>query len=617
MWGSHRGGASRAAVLRIVGVIVCAGAIGAGESDAPHRVQDDRERHVSAFHALVHDGLVDPAAAMLDASPDLISALRERGDETPLMTAVRSQREVGAMIDFLIERGGDVSATNRDGQTPLILAAAFGRVETAMRLIDSHGASLDARDRDQRTALMHAARSGHPDMIRFLSERGADAAARDVDGWSILHHAAWSADENILRACLDLSPGLVNEADKLGRTPIAIAARRGNGSSVRVLLASGADPTKDDEAGRTPLMEAAGMGEESVLAALLETTAVDSAHVNASDAFGRTALAYAATAGEAGAVARLLAAGANAGAQDKRGETALFYAIDARAAECVNELIDASDLSHRNQAGEHAVLLAAATGDAALLDLFLSDDRAAALLNVPDHTGHTPLMAAAIHGSQPCLEALMNHSADHAAVDDAGRTALMFAAQSRDATEAINVLLERASDIDAADQDGDTPLHHAARRGRAENIAAILDRFSGTVSIDARNAYDETPLMLAARSGSADAVRMLMEHGAASAVADDRGKTPLMFAARYGDAEIVGLLIEADRANINAKDSFGRTALVHAVIAGDRDRVSALLGAGADLTIEDNEKRTVDHYARSVTLPSDRERVQAALRGEE
>jgi ankyrin repeat protein len=79
----------------------------------------------------------------------------------------------------LIESGIDVNAGNRDGVTPLMNAAGFGKKELVELLI-KRGADVNAKTRSSYTALMSAAMSGQTEIITILLDAGADPTVKDT-----------------------------------------------------------------------------------------------------------------------------------------------------------------------------------------------------------------------------------------------------------------------------------------------------------------------------------------------------------------------------------------------------------------------------------------------------
>jgi hypothetical protein len=70
----------------------------------------------------------------------------------------------------------------------LIEAAKEGRIVRIERLLKA-GANVNAKDREDRTALMWAASEGKTKSCKILIDKGADMNARDRNKWNVLMHA--------------------------------------------------------------------------------------------------------------------------------------------------------------------------------------------------------------------------------------------------------------------------------------------------------------------------------------------------------------------------------------------------------------------------------------------
>jgi ankyrin repeat protein len=77
----------------------------------------------------------------------------------------------------LLEKGADVNARNRHGQTALMIAATEGNPD-AVTLLAAHGANLDCTAKYGLSALMIAVVRGHGDVVRALLAVGADQSIR-------------------------------------------------------------------------------------------------------------------------------------------------------------------------------------------------------------------------------------------------------------------------------------------------------------------------------------------------------------------------------------------------------------------------------------------------------
>ena len=109
---------------------------------------------------------------------------------------------------------------------------------------------LKQKDNDGRTLLMHAAKEGHPQMVKYLLERGSDRADIDNEGNNVFHFATES--DNALEVMRELDPSAnpdhATKKNKDGTTPFMLAAA-GKSTEVATLLAN-ADKSKIAEMDR-------------------------------------------------------------------------------------------------------------------------------------------------------------------------------------------------------------------------------------------------------------------------------------------------------------------------------------------------------------------------------
>lgn len=138
-----------------------------------------------------------------------------------------SREEVSTISDILVENQLDVDAPMPDGgDTPLVFASCAGRLASCEHLIKRHGASIFARNRSGRTALM--------EMIRCRGSKWPKGIA-------------------------ELLSRSVNEQDGAGKTALMFASsgaglfgsKRGNLAIVRQLVAFGADLALVNNRGQT------------------------------------------------------------------------------------------------------------------------------------------------------------------------------------------------------------------------------------------------------------------------------------------------------------------------------------------------------------------------------
>src|SRR4029079_18590478 len=118
-----------------------------------------------------------------------------------------------------------------------------------------------------------------------------------------------------------------------------------------------------------------------------------------------------------------------------------------------------------------------------------------------------------------------------AALTAAAESPVAEAAMNGD-KDAVRTLLKQGNDVNAAQGDGMTALHWAARQGDAE-LAQMLLYAGANVKASTRiGGY--TRIALAAQNGSAPVVDLLLKAGADAKAPTSNGTTPLMLAASAG-----------------------------------------------------------------------------------
>jgi uncharacterized protein len=149
--------------------------------------------------------------------------------------------------------------------------------------------------------------------------------------------------------------------------------------------------------------------------------------------------------------------------------------------------------------------------------------------------------------------------------------------------DAVRSLLQQKIDVNAAQPDGTTALHWAARRDDMATAELLL---RAGARADATTRYGVTPMYLACTNGSTAMIAALLKAGVSPDAANPGGETALMTASRTGKTEAVALLLEHGAA-VDAKETVrGQTALMWAVLENHPEVVRLLLAKGADINAQ-------------------------------
>jgi len=210
--------------------------------------------------------LLDKKHASIDAQ-DLLG-------ETPLHHALVRRSE--PMVEYLLDHGASVTATDRDGWSPL-MTAAWTNDAASVRLLAAHKADLNFAGPGNLTPLAIALQYGKDAAAVALVESGADfRQPMGEAGYTPLMLAVAGRSEGAAQALIKKGAD-VNGSNAGGVTALMIAAADGQTNLVALLVRSGANVGAQSERGDTALSIARAKGHQAVIKLLDEPQGVAAA----------------------------------------------------------------------------------------------------------------------------------------------------------------------------------------------------------------------------------------------------------------------------------------------------------------------------------------------------
>jgi ankyrin repeat protein len=389
------------------------------------------------------------------------------------------------MADWLILAGASAQTANRDGATPMFLAAMNGsarmietllkarvdpntpvlsRGETALmmasrtgkldavRILIDHGANVNAIENLRGTnALMWAAEQGHSEIVKFLIEKGADINAQSAVIKPIRRNGLGFAR---------LAPGAEPNGDPMGGlTALLFATREGSLETVRVLVAAGADVRHAAVDGSSPLLVAIQNGHYDIARFLLDH-------------------------------------GSDPNQPNLKGWSPLYLSVANR-----NALTTAVP-APSNEGSLDFIKLLLDRGANPNVQTKVHDEVHQANTSLwLKETGSTPLLRATLCGDLTVVRLLLEHGADPSIRTFDNTTPLMVAAgvgwaegftfqySEEQTLDLVKFLLDKSARVNDANDSGITALHGAAYKGANKVVQLLVDRGADLAAKDKGEDY--------------------------------------------------------------------------------------------------------------------------------
>jgi ankyrin repeat protein len=213
-----------------------------------------------------------------------------------------------------------------------------------------------------------------------------------------------------------------------------------------------------------------------------------------------------------------------------------------------------ADLEAQDILGRRAIHYASIYGFTSCVALLIQKGHVKT--DICDHEGYTPLFYAVIYGYTDIVKLLLSttsSTAHHEISTIHGNASYMVSLEDSNCHETLlalaccyghgtiaELLIAAGANVNCADENGETPLHHCCRRGYINCVSLLLLK---KAQLDMAEAYTQwTPIFHCATNGFVTCLQMLLDAHADPNVVDTNGWTPFDYAVFRGQRPAAAIL---------------------------------------------------------------------------
>ena len=493
-------------------------------------------------------------------------SLRLEDGQTPLhLSSIQNHLGITA---YLLEQGANTSAQDISGATPLHESIRYGNVDNARLLLDA-GAKVNAQDNlGKSPILLIMPQKNQAEIYSLLLSYRANVYMKDLYGDSVLHVATMNGADDTTLNQLILAGADINERNKEGITPLALAVDHRRTAIIQFYIGAGADIHAEDNMGETPLTRSLKAGLEMSRKVLIPS------NIHSRDSYGNTAYHLAILTAEPSLILEEETKSDKPIADNLTMTLEYIYTMN-------------KEVNSQNRNGDTPLSLAVQRNIQRAGEFLLNHG---ADIFATNNVDYSPLRFV-LESSNSSSNWLLNSKVIQA-TDGSGNTAIHYAAEWK-LLSAISLLSEKGADTNARNANGETPIYYGVRMDSPAVIEALVAKGA---QFNIRDNLGNTPIHACIRWDSINALKKLFVLGANLNAQNIAGKSPLAEAARTGKTQLATLLMDHG-ANINASDETGKTVLMDAIQSGNIELVSLLLNKGASPILQEMNGQNAFHQA--------------------
>lgn len=508
----------------------------------------------------------------------------------------------------VLEYSPNLRVLNDRGHSPFHCAVERGQME-AVRLFlercsgptkgeDDTKIDLGQKSSDGYLPIHMASIIGADEILQLLHDTGSVLDINAISGTgsklTALHYAVEANYASTVQYLLELGAD-INARDDFKTTPLHLAAEMGFKDMAMLLVEHGADVAAEDSSGCQPWLTAAVKGHEELKDALYELTRAEAAKRNQIPKEGNLYLKKRPT-----METDQLRTGALVSALE-RNDLSVCRALLESGKKPDMPLDQFKRTALHIASGIHPVLRKDAP-QMTSVELLLEFG---ANTSIKDVYGNTPLHTAALADNHAIIESLYNNGADLEARNDDLQTPLHLAAKEGYINVVRTLLILHSLKDMTSRYELDGLSHHEEtskppgdkwkgvwlKRDEARHL-----KFIGSLDFERK-----TPLMMAMEGRSMDVVAFLLEEGADLAVKDVFLRDTFWQAGYCNNKTIIRNLLER-KADVNVTDYFGFTCLHNVASKHPKRSERAVVLAIARMLLEAGAKLHSDNLVKASPL---------------
>ncbi|KAI4091895.1 MAG: hypothetical protein LQ344_003852 [Seirophora lacunosa] len=404
-----------------------------------------------------------------------------------------------------------IDEPDENGFPWIVQAARDGDEAIIRKLLVSQADIQASHTSTQRHALTEASIQGHTKIVDLLIEEGCSLEQADAEGNTALHHACQQGHLAVVKSLITHNAS-VDVLGSEGRSALHLAMEAPTHQNVVMLLIQ------------------------------------HKANVNARDASSRTSLHISAHQGNLAMCSYLLDEGALLDAREAQSKTPLHIACEAGHYELVQMMLDRSQIRPTETSFLAAFFAAVEYGHVRVAESFFS--RGLKLQDLK-RDRHKPLILAVKSGYQAMVELMVHKGCKVNVRDDNGWNALHFASHHGH-YQIIEELLTNGVSAKATTSRKETPLLLAVKGSHFPVVERLLRTGNHSGLVNAEDERGQQPVHHAVRAGSLETFNLLISNGGKISEENIVGWQPLHIAAAYGHSTLVDCLLQRG-ANIEEK----------------------------------------------------------------